>query len=74
MRGFFDDYSAGADSVDWGCHVEFFSAKYPAAFSKPGFFGITDSFSGTEWCGGSGTELFAKVYATTIAGKSSSTK
>ena len=40
----FADYSSGADSVDWVCHVEFVSAKYPVAFSQPGFFGITDSF------------------------------
>ena len=69
----FADYSVGAESVDWRCHVVFFSAQYQAAFSKPGFFGITDSFSGTEWCGRSGAELFAKVYSTTIAGKSPST-
>ena len=37
MRGFFDDYSAGADSVDWKCHVEFFQQSVQQRFQSQDF-------------------------------------
>jgi len=49
----------------------FFPAKHTAAFPESGFSGITDTFSGTEWGGSSGTELFTTIYSKPIAGKSS---
>jgi hypothetical protein len=33
----FADYSAGTDSVDWGCHVEFFQQSIQKHFQSQAF-------------------------------------
>ena len=46
------------------------AVKHSAALPKSGILGVTDSFSGAEWCGSTGTYLFTETYSESITGKS----